>query len=176
MNASNSSSRRLSLPANTTPRAWRFNSEPASDRRPDSSMIETGPEAPRTIRIASASTLTMSSRSSARGSIVPIKPCHTFGSVRRNVVRSTRSPSGASRASFLARWSATTVLPVPGPPRTRAGPLKSARTIARWDGCRYTIHSSMVPSSSRRICPSLSVATTSVSLSRAITRRANSSS
>ena len=43
-------------------------------------------------------------------------------------------------ASRTARCSATTVLPVPAEPATRAGPRSPVSTISRWEGWRKTIH------------------------------------
>ena len=44
------------------------------------------------------------------------------------------------RARWRARCIATTVLPVPAPPVTRAGPLKDLATSRSWLGCRKTRH------------------------------------
>ena len=53
-------------------------------------------------------------------------------------------------ARTAARWSATTVLPVPADPRTRAGPLKRRSTRARWSGWRKIIQSSIGAAIRRR--------------------------
>ena len=57
------------------------------------------------------------------------------------VVKSTRPPSvSILLAKYLARCMATTVLPVPAPPSTRAGPLKVLRVSHLWVGCKNTRH------------------------------------
>ena len=53
-------------------------------------------------------------------------------------VVSSRRACGFLRASATARCSATTVLPVPAEPATRAAPANSRSTMARCDGCRKT--------------------------------------
>ena len=59
-------------------------------------------------------------------------------------------------ASHLARCMATTVLPVPAPPRTRTGPFQSRSTSRLCDGCRNTRHFSCGASSIRFSSSSLS--------------------
>ena len=65
-------------------------------------------------------------RSRRRGSIPISRESFTrraFASVSEKVVRRTRA-SGWTRARWAARWSATTVFPVPAEPATRAGPAE----------------------------------------------------
>ena len=57
------------------------------------------------------------------------------------VVRRTRA-AGSRRARWAARWRATTVLPVPAEPETRAGPVKARSTKSRCEGWRKTVQAS----------------------------------
>ena len=79
-----------------------------------------------------------------------------------NVVNSTSLPSpGGSRSTrCLTRCSATIVLPVPGPPLTRAGPLYERSTILRWSGCRKTCQRAKSPA--RTACSAASSVVTRV--------------
>ena len=55
-----------------------------------------------------------------------------------NVVNRMRARPGRCRASHRARCMATTVLPVPAAPRTRAGPFHCRSTRRRCEGWRNT--------------------------------------